>query len=250
MGTKKIYQTKEPRQLNDLVRGKLIFSELITVTMPQEQFLSNDWNKEMYTAMLSVKLESEGFLVKQAKKGAEVRERRRERHRSPHHAYSIKTSPSAIFFLKPGKGNSPNNPFSASNFKYSQCVKNALLFLHAFSGCDTTTSFCRQGRKKFLKLILRNEALLQITQFCMSKEAQMDSTVDAERRLMVALYRGKVYDALNGLGFQLFSKSLMKGNLILASLHPRLEAVRQNCLRTYLQALMWLDQVLNSLNWG
>ncbi|GBM90433.1 hypothetical protein AVEN_124682-1 [Araneus ventricosus] len=33
--------------------------------MPQEHFLSNDCNKERFIAMLSVKLESEGFLVKQ-----------------------------------------------------------------------------------------------------------------------------------------------------------------------------------------
>ncbi|GBM44429.1 hypothetical protein AVEN_202968-1 [Araneus ventricosus] len=42
-------------------------------------------------------------------------------------------------------------------------MKNALLLLHAVRGCDTTSSFYRQGNEK-LKLIFRNEALLRITQ--------------------------------------------------------------------------------------
>ena len=89
-------------------------------------------------------------------------------------------SPSAkIFFLKPGKGKSRNNLFSVSNFHHSQCVKNALLFLHAFSGCDTTSSFYRQGKKKFVKLIVQNEKLLEFTQVFMSKDDHLDSIVDA-----------------------------------------------------------------------
>ncbi|GBL85162.1 hypothetical protein AVEN_221368-1 [Araneus ventricosus] len=44
----------------------VVFSELMIVTMPQEQFLSNGCNKGRFIAMLSVKLENEGFLIEQA----------------------------------------------------------------------------------------------------------------------------------------------------------------------------------------
>ncbi|GBL96752.1 hypothetical protein AVEN_111881-1 [Araneus ventricosus] len=76
MGTQTIYQEKAPRQLNDLhakrhTASDAVFSELITVTMPQVQFLSNICNKVRLISMLSAKLESESFLVKQAMEDAE-----------------------------------------------------------------------------------------------------------------------------------------------------------------------------------
>ncbi|GBM19730.1 hypothetical protein AVEN_883-1 [Araneus ventricosus] len=78
--------------------------------------------------MFNVKLESEGFSVKQARVDADhlivtsaiaaEEEHKmccasRGRHRCPHHTYSISI---------PGKGNSPNNLFSASSFKYSYSI--------------------------------------------------------------------------------------------------------------------------------
>ncbi|GBM90451.1 hypothetical protein AVEN_75831-1 [Araneus ventricosus] len=84
----------------------------------------------------------------------------------------------------------------------------------------------------------------------MSKLAQLYRIVDAEKRLLVGLYGSKVDDTLNVLRFQLFTQSPMKNNLNLTSLQLKLETVRQHCLRTYLLALMWLDQVLNPMNWG
>ncbi|GBL85161.1 hypothetical protein AVEN_221367-1 [Araneus ventricosus] len=97
-------------------------------------------------------------------------------------------------------------------------MKHLLLFLHAFSGCDTTSSFYRQGKKRFVKLNLRNEALLQITQVSVSKQVQLDRIVDARQRLLVAPYGGKDDVTLNGLRFQVFTKSLVKANFNLASL--------------------------------
>ncbi|GBL74200.1 hypothetical protein AVEN_231076-1 [Araneus ventricosus] len=65
----------------------------------------------------------------------------------------------------------------------------------------------------------------------MSKQVQLDCIIDAEQRLLVALYGGKDDDTLNGLRFQLFTKSLVKVNFNLTSQPPTLEAVRQHCLR-------------------
>ncbi|GBN56020.1 hypothetical protein AVEN_51096-1 [Araneus ventricosus] len=84
----------------------------------------------------------------------------------------------------------------------------------------------------------------------MSKLAQLYRIVDAEKRLLVGLYGGKVDDTLDVLRFQLFTKSPMKNNLNLISLLLKLVAARQHCLRTYLLVLMWLDQVLNPLIWS
>ncbi|GBL90439.1 hypothetical protein AVEN_178864-1 [Araneus ventricosus] len=52
-------------------KPNVVFSELMTLAMPQEQFLSNDCNKGRLIAMLSVKLKSEGFSVTHATEDAD-----------------------------------------------------------------------------------------------------------------------------------------------------------------------------------
>ncbi|GBM60666.1 hypothetical protein AVEN_112284-1 [Araneus ventricosus] len=118
--------------------------------MPQEQFLSNDCNKGIHMAMLIVKLESEDFLIKQAMEDAD-------------HLIVISTIVAAeelkcvvlvredidlliilaalnickyFFFFKTGKGNSPNNLFLPAVLNIPQYMKNSLLFLYSFSGCN------------------------------------------------------------------------------------------------------------------
>ncbi|GBM80946.1 hypothetical protein AVEN_275445-1 [Araneus ventricosus] len=70
----------------------------------------------------------------------------------------------------------------------------------------------RQGKNK---LILRSEALYT------SKHAQMDRIVDAGQRLLVVIHGFKDDGTLNDLGFQLFTKSLVKDNFNFASLTPK-----------------------------
>ena len=41
-------------------------------------------------------------------------------------------------------------------------MKENILFLHAISGCDTTSSFFRQGKLKFVKLLEKDERLQEI----------------------------------------------------------------------------------------
>ncbi|KAF2888007.1 hypothetical protein ILUMI_18166, partial [Ignelater luminosus] len=50
---------------------------------------------------------------------------------------------------KPGRGKSSNYLFSVNSFQHTQSVKNTLLYFHSFSGCDTTFSLSKQGKKKF-----------------------------------------------------------------------------------------------------
>jgi hypothetical protein len=155
-----------------------------------------------------------------------------------------------IFFLKPGKGKLPNNIYSPRSFQHSEKVKNSLLFLHAFSGCDTTSSLYRQGKKKFVKLAVQDEKLLEINEVFMCKDAHPDIIAEAGQTFLVALYGGKNGDTLNSLRFQLFAKSLVKPTFSLASLPPTLEAARQHCLRVYLQVQTWLGNNMNPMNWG
>src|ERR1700761_5363663 len=102
----------------------------------------------------------------------------RGRYGSPYHAHSISFTVRQDFLFETRKRKVTDNLFSVSSFQHSQCVKNALLFLHAFSGCVITFSLYRQG-KKFVKLVVQNEKLLEVTQVFMSKDHSLESIVDA-----------------------------------------------------------------------
>ncbi|GBO41589.1 hypothetical protein AVEN_120060-1 [Araneus ventricosus] len=127
----------------------------------------------MLIAVLSVKLESKGFAVKQATGDADHLIGASAIVASEEHKCAVLVredinlliiltalaSLSAnIFFnirelLKSGKGNSPNNLFSASNFKYSQCVKDpvpqSLLMAIFCKYAKRSTCSCRKSGIKF-----------------------------------------------------------------------------------------------------
>ena len=51
-----------------------------------------------------------------------------------------------VYFLKPGKGNVNDCIYDSNSFEYLK-VKKLIGFLHAFTGCDTTSCFFKQGDK-------------------------------------------------------------------------------------------------------
>lgn len=52
-----------------------------------------------------------------------------------------------IFFKKVGKGNVKTEIYSSKSFDKYPHSKKQILFLHAISGCDTTSALFRKGKK-------------------------------------------------------------------------------------------------------
>lgn len=55
-----------------------------------------------------------------------------------------------IYFYKPVKGRIPGQLFSPKNFKYKKAVADNILFIHIFSGYDTTSTIFGIGKIKFI----------------------------------------------------------------------------------------------------
>ena len=62
-----------------------------------------------------------------------------------------------IYFLKPGKGNIQDSIYDNS-FKH-WTLEYLLTFIHAFTGCDTTSCFFKQGKNKIIKILLKDSGL-------------------------------------------------------------------------------------------
>jgi len=56
-----------------------------------------------------------------------------------------------IYFLKPGKGQTETKMYSSQSLtSYSKCQAH-ILFLHAITGCDTTSALYQRGKTKVFK---------------------------------------------------------------------------------------------------
>ena len=64
-----------------------------------------------------------------------------------------------IIFLRPLKNNSLQRVYSTQTMlmKYDNIRKEHLLFIHAFTGCDTTSAFYNKGKNNFIKIFNDNQ---------------------------------------------------------------------------------------------
>ncbi|GBM52384.1 hypothetical protein AVEN_100966-1 [Araneus ventricosus] len=110
-------------------------------------------------------------------------------------------------------------------------MRDNILFLQAFSGCDTTSALFRQGKKKFIN-ILKSTELQKVVNIFRDENACPDDIDEAGQKVFIALRGEKNSKELR---FKLFQKSLVKNDFNLASLPPTTAAAREHSLRAYLQ---------------
>ncbi|GBN35230.1 hypothetical protein AVEN_75858-1 [Araneus ventricosus] len=135
--------------------------------MFQDDFLSNYKIKQRLINMLRVKFQKEGCVVKQAEEDADyliIKSALQIEKRSQYvvvvgedidllviMAASINSE--NIFFLKPGKGKAENALYCAATLNIAPQIRDNILFLHAFSGCDNISALFREGKKKFINVL-------------------------------------------------------------------------------------------------
>ncbi|GBM01060.1 hypothetical protein AVEN_136619-1 [Araneus ventricosus] len=95
-------------------------------------------------------------------------------------------------------------------------MRDNILFLHSFSGCNTASALFRQGKKKFMN-VLNSTELQKVVNIFHDENAFPEDVDESGQKVLIALYGGKNSKELK---FKLFQKSLVKNNFNLASLHP------------------------------
>lgn len=69
-----------------------------------------------------------------------------------------------VHFQKPGEGNIVEKIYSSRSLQYGDIVADNTLFLHAFSGCNNTSSIYTPGKIKFLNVMKKYELFNEIIQ--------------------------------------------------------------------------------------
>ncbi|KAF2886942.1 hypothetical protein ILUMI_19231 [Ignelater luminosus] len=133
------------RRATKKATSNVTFNETMSVTMAKKLFRSNKQNRQRLISLLIPLLEAKHFNVKQALSTDLLVILPASAPLSP-----------KIYMLKPGKSRLDNVVYSHLNFKFFQVSNDNILFLHAFSGCDTTSSFIGKRKLKLLKATLKN----------------------------------------------------------------------------------------------
>ncbi len=159
-----------------------------------------------------------------------------------------------LWFLKPGKCSSSSTHFDIEMVKEDMGEAcEVLLFIHAMTGCDTTSAIYKKGKIKGLKVLQNNKELRDGMKIFNKIDATKDSIKAAGEKFILKLY-GSNSKSLDELRYFMYNRTVAKKTLStsfkLASLPPTSAAGEQHSYRVYLQVQEWLGNRLNLTEWG
>ena len=123
-----------------------------------------------------------------------------------------------ILFVKPGRGKVESRTYSSLELQKIDFAAN-ILFIHEFSGCDTTSSIFRKGKLMIAKLFSRNSSLKAISNVFYKCSSTRQEVTEAGELMFLALYNAREQD-LNTHRYLTFLKSTTKVKPDLPSLPP------------------------------
>ena len=249
-------------------------SETIKAHSDQQTFLSNEKNKSQFIKLLCESLEADGQIVHNSTGDADTmivdcalqfaREKRE---------VSVVADDTDIFVLLMyhWTQDMANVYFHSEASKSKQGLKlwkiqdlvtktdkevtSNLLFIHAWSGCDTTSATYGHGKTSLLKKIGNSKIFQDLSQVISNPEATIDQVGAAGRKLYVLLYGGKESDTLNSLRYAKYMQmvSTSKTTIEPQKLPPTENAAYFHALRVHLQVILWQKlshNCLDATQWG
>lgn len=180
--SKNIKAMEQQRRTTALSKSyEVCFDKTMIVPISQEQFLSNRSNKTKFIYMLVEKLKTINITTKQARDDDLIIETAIALSEYQKTGViigedidllviligRIQSHQQEIFFKKFGIGNVKTQIYSSKSFDQYPRTKKHILFLHAFSGYDTTSALFKKGKKtvtRALKKIPNLDKLVEVFQ--------------------------------------------------------------------------------------
>lgn len=233
------------------------------INTKQEDFLSNVYNKSLLIDMLRSKLQENGINTLQSKDDADVLIVDTAIEISDTSSVAVigedvdlilllidKTPDGRdIVFQKPGRGKTETRIFSIQDLQ--QLKLDDLLFLHAFTGCDTTSSPFRKSKLFFFKLYEKSPEVQNAAKVFSSPSSSQAEVEEAGKTCFLKWYGAPPGEkSLNLHRYHSFVKSVVSIKPDISTLPPTEGAAKQHSLRTYHQVQLWLGNELPPDMWG
>lgn len=211
-----------------------MFSDRMVPTVSQENFLANSRNKSRLISMLISKFAEADIICKLTQEDADRLIVVISISLASQHGRVTVVgedigllvimvglcTPSNVYFLKPGKGNVHSTLYHPPSI-IDKSIADNILFLHAMSGCDTTSAMYNQGKVKFIRTLNKNPDLGRTIKVFADPAADVEAIVTAGEQFLLALYgSGKQYTSLNNLRYRQYVSSAYKVTLNIAPPPP------------------------------
>ncbi|XP_028418322.1 uncharacterized protein LOC114543611 [Dendronephthya gigantea] len=250
---------------------EILFTDDMPITIRQERFLTNGKNKARFIEGLTRYLEHAEIEVKQAVADADALIVRTAIDLSTNNnvvvvgtdvdllilLIQLSKKDNQLYLYKQGAGKCPDKVFSIRDVqKHLTEVSSSLFFLHAMTGCDTTSALYRQGKKKAFNLLQKNEELRrEVVSVFNDPTSSPDSVSSAGEKFLLALYSApKSTTSLNDHRHKRFMKAVancpVNNQMQLAALPPTSAAAKEHSFRVYHQVQQWLGVELPPTQWG
>ena len=130
-----------------------------------------------------------------------------------------------------------------------------LLFIHAFTGCDTTSRIYNVGKKSAFQKLANGELTIQTCANAFLLPNQTKNVIeDLGSKVMAVMFGGKSTDSLASLRYNLFSKRIISAKSFVTPerLPPTESSTKYHCLRVYYQIMVWIGKGsdMNAVDWG
>lgn len=254
------------RRSSSRTSTEIIFEEDMNLTIAQDKFLSNINNKERFIVKLTEKLMESDIIVHKAPDDADVLIVQTAIAQSRKNVTIVSedidvlvllttlcSCNKEIYFLKLGKGSTEREVYSCKSFlsEIPSC-KEIILFIHAFTGCDTTSAFFNKSKLKFAKMCESKKALQDAAKVFLTPQQDEATIFNAGITCLLALYGDSKGDKdLNQFRFRSFIKDAAKAKKVnLALLPPTEDAANHHFKRVYHQVQTWLSFSLRAEDWG
>ncbi|KAF2902972.1 hypothetical protein ILUMI_03220 [Ignelater luminosus] len=136
----------------------IMFDRTMVPTVSHEKFLGNPEKKNRLIEMIMAELRAANMQGKPAKENANILIITTALDAASQDIdllvilTGFSNNASNVYLLKSGKEKTPQQMYSPKT-AINKTVAQKILFLHAFSGCDTTFALCGQGKLKFIKTL-------------------------------------------------------------------------------------------------
>ena len=125
--------------------------------------------------------------------------------------------------------------------KAGKLLTSHLLFIHAWSGCDTTSATFGMGKTNLVKNIQSSEEVQQISVLIGDHHMTEEEIGKAGIRLFVILFGGKQEDSLNFLRYVKFLELVTSKAIDPQKLPPTERAAYFHSVRVHLQIILWKE---------
>jgi len=257
------------RRAQKHVSNKVNVTEVTKFVGKKEDFLSNDENKQTLIKLISDRMRDTGCHVIQAEGDADLDIVKAAVSMSSEKTtaligedtdllvlllhYASPTDGKKLYFRSDKGGPTVVYDIKVMKQVLGCEICHNILFLHAFTGCDTTSRIFGIGKKSVLQKMIKGDPIFKSCARVFSSPGKDAAEIEESGcKLMVALFNGKPGDNLSAIRYSSLCKKVgaAKSFVTPERLPPTSSATKYHALRSYLQVMQWMGKDIDVTKWG